>query len=348
MLESEKFLGNSGTRTLFNIECESGKEIHQHSYFQQENEILLLPATQFQVIGKINPAPGFYIIHLKETKPQFPLLQPPFNLTTSSTEPVIVNTGDTSNNKTSFLPAVPPTVTTESSQSVTTKPQQPISSSTKTDHNQKLEMLIQQKATLQFAEFGERQLNDQDAYLVAGELARNGHWKNLRLTENNIGAAGAASLSNALLSNSTLQFLQLGFNQLGDEGVACLVSALKVNQTLEHLILDGNRITDIGATQLSSMLQVNKSLKIIDLLDNKIGDSGMGSIVAALKLNTKLQQLDLQKNKITDQCVHVILDLLLHTRTLYSLHLSGNQFSANTNVKLGEAAKQSVTFVHLK
>ena len=104
LLESEKFLGNTGTRTLFNIECESGKEIYRHSYFQEEKEILLLPATQFQVLGKINPAPGFHIIHLKETKPPFPLLQPPFSHSTASTKSAITDTSRDSNNKIPFNP----------------------------------------------------------------------------------------------------------------------------------------------------------------------------------------------------------------------------------------------------
>ncbi|CAF1263887.1 unnamed protein product, partial [Adineta ricciae] len=61
-------------RTIFNIECESARDIRKHSCFPSEDEILLLPATQFQVNGILNQG-DLHIIHLKETQPPFPLLQ---------------------------------------------------------------------------------------------------------------------------------------------------------------------------------------------------------------------------------------------------------------------------------
>ncbi|CAF0967610.1 unnamed protein product, partial [Didymodactylos carnosus] len=77
VLESEQFLGKQGTRTLFNIECENGRMITQHSYFKKENEILLLPATVFEVIGKTDVGNSLHIVQVKETKPLCSLLQDP-------------------------------------------------------------------------------------------------------------------------------------------------------------------------------------------------------------------------------------------------------------------------------
>ncbi|CAF1581538.1 unnamed protein product [Didymodactylos carnosus] len=68
VLESEQSLGKTGTRTLFNIQCENGEIIQKYSHYETEAEILLLPPTQFQVKSKLNPAPGLHIIHLKEVK----------------------------------------------------------------------------------------------------------------------------------------------------------------------------------------------------------------------------------------------------------------------------------------
>jgi GTP-binding protein EngB required for normal cell division len=79
LLESEQFLGQSGVRTLFSIQCENGKSIGAHSHFPLENEILLLPATQFIVQGSMKPSADFYIVHLKEIVPELPLLKPPFS-----------------------------------------------------------------------------------------------------------------------------------------------------------------------------------------------------------------------------------------------------------------------------
>ncbi|CAF1402134.1 unnamed protein product [Adineta steineri] len=79
VLENEQFLGKTGERTLFTIECDSGKDISRHSYYQKEKEVLLLPARQFIVIACLQPAPGLHMIQLKETKPPINLLQPVTN-----------------------------------------------------------------------------------------------------------------------------------------------------------------------------------------------------------------------------------------------------------------------------
>jgi len=76
VLQSELFLGKTGTRTMFSIDCDSGKDIRKHSYFPLEDEVLLLAATQFKVIGCLDIGNGFHQIQLKETKPPFPLLHP--------------------------------------------------------------------------------------------------------------------------------------------------------------------------------------------------------------------------------------------------------------------------------
>jgi hypothetical protein len=76
VLENKQFLGSTGTRTLFTIECTSGKDIRQHSYFQKEDEILLPPGRQFQVVSCLDQSGGLYMIQLKEIEPLYPLLEP--------------------------------------------------------------------------------------------------------------------------------------------------------------------------------------------------------------------------------------------------------------------------------
>ena len=76
VLQSPLFFGTQSTRTLFNIDCYSGKDIQKHSYFRKEAEILLLAATQFEVVGYLNASDGVNIIQLKEINPTVPLLQP--------------------------------------------------------------------------------------------------------------------------------------------------------------------------------------------------------------------------------------------------------------------------------
>jgi hypothetical protein len=75
VLQNEQFLGSSGKRTMFMIECFSGKDVRQHSDFQNEDEILLLPGREFQVIACLEQGKDLYLIHLRETKPDYPLLE---------------------------------------------------------------------------------------------------------------------------------------------------------------------------------------------------------------------------------------------------------------------------------
>ncbi|CAF2996617.1 unnamed protein product [Rotaria socialis] len=79
VLEEDMYLGKTGPRTLFNIECKNGKSIKPHSYFNQEDEILLLPGFYFEVVSKVRAANDLYIIQLRELSPPYVLLEPPFS-----------------------------------------------------------------------------------------------------------------------------------------------------------------------------------------------------------------------------------------------------------------------------
>jgi hypothetical protein len=74
-LQSEQYLGKTSSRTLFIIECYSSRDIRRHSFVPSANELLLLPATQFQVIDYLDQG-DLHIVHLKQIKPFYPLLQP--------------------------------------------------------------------------------------------------------------------------------------------------------------------------------------------------------------------------------------------------------------------------------
>ncbi|CAF1362895.1 unnamed protein product [Adineta ricciae] len=76
-LENEQFLGKTGERTFFSIECKSGKSIQSHSYYETEDEVLLFPARQFRVTGCLDQGNGLHHITLKEIDPPFDLLKLP-------------------------------------------------------------------------------------------------------------------------------------------------------------------------------------------------------------------------------------------------------------------------------
>ena len=77
VLQSEQFLGKTGDRTLFTIDCESGKDIRNHSFFSTEDEMLLIAARKFQVVSSLDSGNGLFIIQLQEIESDYPLLGPP-------------------------------------------------------------------------------------------------------------------------------------------------------------------------------------------------------------------------------------------------------------------------------
>ena len=80
----ERFVGRSGIRTIFMIECINGKAIRSHSFYKDENEIILMPGTYLRVIGKWSPADGLHMIHLREETPPCQLVTPPFDYSSSN------------------------------------------------------------------------------------------------------------------------------------------------------------------------------------------------------------------------------------------------------------------------
>jgi hypothetical protein len=78
VLENDLYLGKIGDRTLFSIETFNGRNIRAHSYFDTEEEILLLPGTYMEVQSQLTPAPALGIIHLIQKIPEHMLLEPPF------------------------------------------------------------------------------------------------------------------------------------------------------------------------------------------------------------------------------------------------------------------------------
>ncbi|CAF4077950.1 unnamed protein product [Rotaria magnacalcarata] len=86
VLSNDRFLGSTGVRTLFSIDCKTGKDIKNHSAFPRESEILLPAARCFQVIACLPQGPDRNIIQLKEIESPVKLieLEPGVNMVSST------------------------------------------------------------------------------------------------------------------------------------------------------------------------------------------------------------------------------------------------------------------------
>ncbi|CAF3825275.1 unnamed protein product [Adineta steineri] len=84
MLTNVLQVENPNVRTLITIECMSGKNIRQHSYFELDDEILLFPMTQFKVQACSTHNNGVYSSELQEIQPLSPLIYPIIHSYTSN------------------------------------------------------------------------------------------------------------------------------------------------------------------------------------------------------------------------------------------------------------------------
>lgn len=65
----ERELGRSGPRTIFVIDCVSGRVIGNHAHQRNNNEVLLLPGTYFRVCKHEITKTGSHLIFLSEETP---------------------------------------------------------------------------------------------------------------------------------------------------------------------------------------------------------------------------------------------------------------------------------------
>ena len=175
VLENEKLVGTSGTRTLFNIESDTGKDICQHSFFEKEDEILLLPGREFEVLSSLSMGNKLTIIHLKEVQPQFPNL------------PRLPSSNPTVSTSTGTIPSA-----TTATAEATASPVQP-------------NPIIQQVEV----SYQNNNLTDNDIPGVIKEALQQKQCTILNLHYNNITHEGAALLSKALKDNEVSDSLNI-------------------------------------------------------------------------------------------------------------------------------------------
>jgi hypothetical protein len=285
VLENEAFFGKTGKRTLFTIECDSGKDIRNHSIFPTENEILLIAARQFTVLANLDTGNGLRVIQIKEIQPPFPFIP---------CSPVIPSTRISyHNNKLQDLINNCPTG------SEINLNQQNIT-------DQDMEIIVQlaimnkqcKKLTLE-----NNGITSKGALRIANALNNNTTLEILILYDNQLSDLGVEILSKSLLmNNSALKTLSLGSNGITDNGVRHITQMLTTNQSLTLLGLVFNEITDQGVRLLANTLShSNITLGVLYLSKNRsITDASVNSLIEMLKQNRSLRQLWLQNCNLSD------------------------------------------------
>lgn len=65
-LEKYEDFSKSPSRTLFTMQCRTGKDISKHSFDSSRETILLLPGREWKVVSHLPAGDGFYIIQMEE------------------------------------------------------------------------------------------------------------------------------------------------------------------------------------------------------------------------------------------------------------------------------------------
>ncbi|UJR32402.1 hypothetical protein I4U23_019864 [Adineta vaga] len=275
----QKFLGDNGSGTIFNIEFDSGKDISQHSYFPDENEILLYPARQFTVISSLKTGKQNRTIHLKEIQPQLPLIHIPRVTSTTTTRKhhVLMNRIKEFQCRTKI----------------------DLSSQNLTDDDMYLivqEVIINKECTWLYLE--KNKITSIGASIIAKAFNDNKSLQWIDMSHNHLGNEGVRALTEVLsLNNSRLKALYLWSVELTDDGIEYISDMLKVNRVLTHLGLAENRISEVGIRCLNNVLSYgNNTLTELDLSHNKsINDLNVDSIIQMIKGSRSLTDLNLEK-----------------------------------------------------
>jgi hypothetical protein len=303
ILQSEQFLGTTAERTLFTFDCLSGKDIRSHSYYGNEDEILLLPARQFIVKGCLNQGHGLHVIQLEEIQPPFPLIE---------------------------------LVSLEKS-----LPLEHVTDSFELSSTSKLQEVIQQYQIGSRMNLSYLYLTDQHMDIVIQQGIIEKKCAQLQLSNNQITSEGLNILASELNNNTTMEELTISNNRICDASMIYLSQSLTINSTLKILGLGSNNITDNGIEHLAQMLRTNHTLTILALNNNQIGDRGVQLLANVLTTRNKtLQILNLSSNKlITTSSLNPLLDIIECNQSLNELYLLGCSLSSSDKTKIQQVTE---------
>lgn len=179
-----------------------------------------------------------------------------------------------------------------------------------------------------------------------GEVLEKLSVKNLILSNNKIGAAGAADIAKGISQNATLTELNLENNEIDDAGVAALASAIVSKPAITALNLSGNKVGAAGVKSLVEALSSDHSFPVVNLAKNNLNDASVAELVKLITSNNTVNTLNLSNNKIGDAGAAALAGALASNHNVLYVDLSNNQIGnagANAIEKLLKSNKTVIS-----
>ncbi|TPX58155.1 hypothetical protein SpCBS45565_g08064 [Spizellomyces sp. 'palustris'] len=145
-------------------------------------------------------------------------------------------------------------------------------------------------------------------------------------------------------SGAFLRELDLSCNEIGDAGAGVLAAFLKDDMSLEVLDLHSNNISSNGVTALARALHVNDKLNVLDLSDNVAGNEGGMELANMLQINSTLTHLHLRNTYLTATPLVALATVLRNNTTLIRLDISNNHdYTTNLTQSLSNDVMMHMT-----
>jgi hypothetical protein len=369
LLESPKFLGQTGMRTLFVIECFTGKNIHHHSYYPSEDEILLVAARHFEVMSCLNPAPDLWMIHVKEIRPKFAHLKTDSSIS-SSFEAI-------KSNDTDSWPSMVSDTLSSMTLSSCLKEEVANATYTSNDENEEKKVALQSadsqlEETLLLGFEIERAIDKNKNVECGAHVSKKEDHHSLPVVENTDSTSNTqeamhislpsplSNLLNSKKSNDSINQMCM-HNSMEDVGSidSDLVDQSTQNETINiisstmigtqsmTMYFKNRVITTIDAQIMAQIVEKNERLHTLNLFNNDLGDHGIYQLTLVLLTRTPLNVLYIRQNGITDVGAAHLADVLAaRSQTLTRLYLDGNKIT-DIGVKIiVQALLQSQSTLH--
>eukprot|EP00054_Salpingoeca_dolichothecata_P018874 m.116582 g.116582 ORF g.116582 m.116582 type:complete len:373 (+) comp23048_c0_seq3:39-1157(+) len=150
--------------------------------------------------------------------------------------------------------------------------------------------LVEANDTLTYLDVGSNRFGENGLSILALVLATSSTLESLSLRNNDIRAAEAEELAEAMMANS--------------------------NSALKTLDLRANKLLDRGARHMARALSHdNCHLRCLDLQRNMITGQGCGALAEALETNTDLCSINLDDNKLIEEDVQTLQIISAHVQS---------------------------------